>query len=310
MPAEYEWIAGPDSARIQADTIVNAEGTAPPRSISACLVVRNEGALIRRCLESLTGAVDEIIVVHDGPCEDDTLTIAEQFGCRVFVRDQYGHCERHLPFAYQQARGEWLLTLDADEFLSTALRTALPSVVAAKDVNGYELLWPLWDGRTYISRSGPYKLALARRSAMRMVGIIHSKGEVDGVVKRIDLQLEHQSPYNNFTISTIVRKWGPRARLQAREYLSDLNSLPRFNYPGRLRWTDRREWMNRWAALLIVPAALHTFFYVARQLRTEVDFRPRIRFAFTQAIYRGMVTGAVAWERVRPSSRESAVGSR
>ena len=52
--------------------------------------------------------------------------------------------------------------------------------------------------------------------------------------------------------------------------------------------------MNRWAGLLVVPAAWHTFFYVVRQLRDEVDFRPRVRFALTQAIYRGMVIASVA----------------
>lgn len=45
-------------------------------SISACLVVRNEEAVIERCLESLAGVVDEIVLVHDGECEDRTLEIA------------------------------------------------------------------------------------------------------------------------------------------------------------------------------------------------------------------------------------------
>ena len=42
-------------------------------TISACLVVHNEEKLIGRCLESIKNLVDEIIVVHDGPCQDKTL---------------------------------------------------------------------------------------------------------------------------------------------------------------------------------------------------------------------------------------------
>lgn len=298
MPAEYEWVAGIDANRAgeASESEHHSPGTG---SISACLVVRDEAALIERCLQSLHGVVDEIIVVHDGPCGDDTLKIAQRFGCRVFGRPRYGHCEHHLPFAYQQAVGEWLLTIDADEFLSTPLRGQLRELAASPDVNGYEFLWPLWNGQAYVSRSGPYKLALVRRSAMRMVGVIHSKGEVNGPVQRCALQLDHQPPYNNFTIGTIARKWGPRARLQAREYLSDLNDLPRFNYPGAVRWTDRRRWMNRWAGVMIVPAALHTFYFVMRQLKREVGFGPRLRFAVTQGLYRAMVTAAIA--RQRPS---------
>ena len=47
-------------------------------SVSACLVVRNEGKMIDRCLRSLAAVADEIVLVHDGECEDDTLEIGAQ----------------------------------------------------------------------------------------------------------------------------------------------------------------------------------------------------------------------------------------
>ena len=290
MAAEYEWIPGSAPAGSSAA----AEIRLGPGSISACLVVRHEAGIIERSLRSLAGVVDEVIVVHDGPCEDGTLELAERMGARVFVRPQYGHCERHLPFAYEQARGEWLLTIDADEFLSPELRSQLRALARATDVDGYEFLWRLWNGRRYVTERGPHKLALVRRRAMRMVGVIHSKGEVAGGIRRVELALEHQPRYDNFTIGTISTKWRARARLQALEYLSDPNTLPQFNPAGALAWSRRRQLANRWAPLLIVPAAAHTFFFVMRDLSGELGWYSRFRFALTQAMYRAMVTLYVA----------------
>ncbi len=288
---EYEWIPEATASR----PVREAGDRLAPGSITACLVVRHEAATIERCLQSLSGVVDEIVVVHDGACADGTLDIASRFGCRVFVVPRYGHgCEHHLPFAYQEARGEWLLTIDADEFLSPELRTRLRALTAAPEADGYEFLWKLWNGRRYVTERGPYKLTLVRRAAMRMIGVLHTKGDVDGVVKRLPLHLEHRPPYNNFSLRTIATKWRARARVQASEYLADLNSLPRFNYPGTVRWTARRTWANRCAPLLILPAGLHTFLFVERRLRGELGFSQRVHFAATQALYRAMVTAYLA----------------
>lgn len=287
---EYEWV--PD--RGIAHTASTNTAPLGPGSITACLVVRNEEATIERCIRSVVDVVDEIIVVHDGECDDRTIEIAASFGCRVFVAPGWGHCEHHLPFAYEQARGEWLLTIDADEFLSESLRQGMRALVRSSPADGIALLWRLWNGERYTTTDGPYKLALCRRSAIRMVGIIHTKGCVDGQTVRVQLHLEHQPPYDNFSISRIATKWRQRARIQAREYLTDLNALPRFNYPGQLKWTRRRLWTNRLAAILIVPAALHTYLYVVSQLREEVGLGRALRFAFTQALYRAMVTAYVA----------------
>jgi glycosyltransferase involved in cell wall biosynthesis len=292
---EYEWVPDREIGRVDAD----AASPLGPASVTACIVVRNEEATIARCIRSLIDVVDEVIVVHDGECDDRTVEIAASFGCRVFVAPRWGHCEHHLPFTYQQARGEWLLTIDADEFLSEPMRRELRTLARSSAAGGIEFRWRLWNGREYITTEGPYKRVLCRRQAVRMIGVIHSRGEVDGLTERVRLDLEHQPPYNNFAVARIATKWRQRARSQAREYLMDLNALPRFNYPGQVRWTKRRVWTNRLAPVLIVPAALHTFLFVVSELRTDLGLGRAIRFALTQAVYRGMVTAYIAALAIR-----------
>jgi len=89
--------------------------------ISACVVARNEERLIGRCLASFADLVDEIVFVHDGECEDRTLEIAKEYGCRIFERPLRGHADASKVFAFAQTRHEWILGVDADEFLSEGL---------------------------------------------------------------------------------------------------------------------------------------------------------------------------------------------
>ncbi len=224
-------------------------------SVSACVVVRNEEAVIDRCLSSLDGVVEEIVLVHDGECEDRTLEIAEAHGCRVFVRELVGHAEAATVFAFEQARGEWILSLDADEFLSERLRGEVPRLVADPVANGYELVWKMWDGRRYISERGPHKLALFRRAHVHVLGMVHAVEQVDPPVIRTELHLEHRPLYNNFTLRLLSTKWRRWARIQAREYLGDLADLPRYNWHGTPAWPRRRHLLNRLSPVLFVAYA-------------------------------------------------------
>jgi glycosyltransferase involved in cell wall biosynthesis len=266
----------------------------PPNAISACLAVHNEEPVIERCLRSLEGVVDEIVLVHSGPCDDRTLEIAERYGCRVFEAEDGGHGEHNTPVAYVHARAEWLLNLDADEFLSPELRLELRRLAGDRSVDGYAFLWKLWDGACYITERGPYKLVMFRRAKTRMVGLIHSPERVEGRTVEVPLHLEHRPAYDNFSLRSIATKWRRWAEIQAREYTSDLAGVPRFNYPGELRWSRRRRIANRLAPLLVIPAGLHTFVYVLSSQRGLLRPRESLRFALTQGLYRAMVTAYVA----------------
>ena len=83
--------------------------------ISACYIVRTEAARLSRSLASLSGAVDEIVVVDTGS-SDDTIKIAEEYGARVFSfpwRDDFSAARN---FSLSKATGDWILVVDADEY--------------------------------------------------------------------------------------------------------------------------------------------------------------------------------------------------
>jgi glycosyltransferase involved in cell wall biosynthesis len=263
-------------------------------TISACLVVRNEEAVIDRCLRSIDGVVDEIVLVHDGECEDQTLEIAERYGCRIFVRPLVGHAEVATVFAYEQAQGEWILTLDADEYLSERMRAALRTLVTDKGVNGYEFLWRIWNGKRYVTSAGPFRRALFRRSRVHVLGTMHAVERVDSPVRRMWLELEHRSLYNNFSLRAILGKHRRWARINAREFLDDLSALPSFNWDGPVKWPPRRRLLNRLSPLLFLP--YFPAVLIVSLVRASGYAGPRVNFrlALSQAVYASMVQFYVA----------------
>jgi glycosyltransferase involved in cell wall biosynthesis len=263
-------------------------------SVSACLVVRNEEVVIERCLHSLDGFVDEVVLVHDGECEDRTLEIARAHGCRIFMRPLVGHAEASTVFAFGEARGEWILSLDADEYLSEQLAVGLAELVADDRTNGYELLWRMWDGERYITEQGPYKLALFRRSHVHLLGTIHGVEVVDPPVRRVQLQLEHRPPYNNFALRTVLTKWRRWARINAREFTSPLADVPRFNWSGPAEWPPRRRLLNRLSPLLFLPYVPVVLLVNLWRERNVYAIGENLRMSLYQGLYAGMVQFYVA----------------
>jgi len=217
--------------------------------ISACLVIHNEENLLPRCLESLEGVVDEIIVVHDGECSDSSLQIAAGFGTKVFTRELIGEAEQHRPFSYEQASGDWILQIDADEYLSTTAIESLPGLVCSEDTDAYAFWWPYWDGSAYF-KNGPFskelKPCLFRKSKMYIVGITHEYPRTLGIIRNLpEVQLRHEPSYVNFSKDTFRRKWVVWAKLRAKQiknleaapkfHISNMNSNPVINYYVNLR---------------------------------------------------------------------------
>ena len=96
----------------------------PPLPISVCLIAGAEAQRIRRPLESVSGWTGEIIVVLNQEVGDGTDRIAQSFGAKVFREPWKGYVGQKNS-AVQKAAGEWILSLDADEAVSPALRDEL-----------------------------------------------------------------------------------------------------------------------------------------------------------------------------------------
>jgi glycosyltransferase involved in cell wall biosynthesis len=80
------------------------------------MMVKNEEEMLPRCLESIKQAVDEIVVVDTGS-SDRTMDIARDYGAEIHVHPWENDFSRHRNQSLSQAKGEWILIVDADEEL-------------------------------------------------------------------------------------------------------------------------------------------------------------------------------------------------
>ena len=84
--------------------------------LSLCMIVCNEEHTLERCLSSVKGTVDEIILVDTGSI-DRTKEIGKKFGAIIFPhtwKDDFSDARNR---GIKEAKGEWILVLDADEVL-------------------------------------------------------------------------------------------------------------------------------------------------------------------------------------------------
>ncbi len=168
------------------------------KKLSVTVITWNEEERLRPCLESVSWA-DEIIVV-DAESTDKTVQVAREFTDRIWVRPWPGFAVQK-NFALEQAAGEWVLSLDADEQVTPELRCLIEAALASgAAADGYaiprkNIFWGAWirHGRLYPD----YQLRLFKRGGGRFVErAVHESVEVQGTVRRLQSPLLHQS-YRN-----------------------------------------------------------------------------------------------------------------
>lgn len=104
--------------------------------ISATIITFNEEKNINRCIQSLKGVADEIIVVDSGS-NDKTVEIASNLGAKVINNPFEGHIQQK-NFAIEKTLHSWVISLDADEALSDELKKSILDIKENLTGVGYE----------------------------------------------------------------------------------------------------------------------------------------------------------------------------
>lgn len=101
-------------------------------TFSLCMIVKNEESTLGRCLESVAGVFDEIVIADTGST-DATRDVAERFGARVFEFPWVDDFAAARNFSFAQATAEYLMWLDADDVLSARERDKLYALKSTLD---------------------------------------------------------------------------------------------------------------------------------------------------------------------------------
>ncbi len=114
------------------DTAAREEPSLP--LISLCMIVKNEAALLPRCLQSVQGCLDEMVIVDTGST-DETVAIAKQFTETVWEHPWEGSFAGARNQALQHVTGGWVLQLDADEEMLREDALRLQDLISALDAD-------------------------------------------------------------------------------------------------------------------------------------------------------------------------------
>lgn len=129
-------------------------------SLAAVLIVKNEAAHLRACLETVSWA-DEIVVLDAGS-NDATYEIAREFTDKVAVNADWQGFGIQRQRAEAMVVSDWVLMIDADERVTPELRENIQKAIAAEESAIYTLPRLSWCFGDFIRHSGWYPDRVAR----------------------------------------------------------------------------------------------------------------------------------------------------
>lgn len=178
--------------------------------ISLCMIVRDEEQSLARCLSSVEGIADEIIIVDTGST-DRTKEIAKSFGAKVYDFKWVDDFAAARNYSFSKATKEFILWLDADDVIEEAdrekfllLKKMIPPHVDSVMMN-YHLAFQSDGTPTFTVRRN----RLVRRSrGFRWIGAVHEYLDVQGPRMNSDIAITHRKmkPYTDRNLQIYRRK--------------------------------------------------------------------------------------------------------
>ena len=160
--------------------------------ISAVVIIRNEGSILREYFEHLRKYVDEFIVV-DQCSTDNSVEICKDYGAKVFITKNWGYCEPDKEFALRAIKNNWAITLDPDERFSWEVLDNLQNIVADAEKNECDSIEfkivQVCDGYKINTFDNTYQIRLAKKG-IRCSTRIHSN-YVGVRIMRVNLDQFH-----------------------------------------------------------------------------------------------------------------------
>ncbi len=246
--------------------------------ISAVILTKNEEKNITACLESLSWC-DEIVVIDDNST-DKTVDIAKKKGVRVYVHALENNFSEQRNFGLEKATGDWVLFVDADERISSALWYEIMANTNTP-LDGYSGFYlkrqdSMWGKVLQHGETSNVKLLrLAKKDAGSWEGKVHEAWKVQGkklTLKNPLMHYPHQS-VNEF--------------LQEINYYTDLRAEELYN----------KKIKTSWWSIILFPKVKFVSNYVIKL--GFLDGLPGLVFALMMSFHSFLVRGKLwfLWQK-------------
>jgi glycosyltransferase involved in cell wall biosynthesis len=239
--------------------------------LSVALITKNEGENLREFLKSVEFA-SQIVVVDSGST-DDTVHVASQFGCDVFIEPWRGFGPQKQS-AIDKCRFPWVLVLDADERIPAETASVIKIIVLNPSTTAAGYSFPrknFFQGR-WIKQMGWWPdriLRLFRKELGHMTSsTVHESIVVDRPVEALDVHIEH---YPAGQLSKILMKIDQYSTLGAQEAYAKGEKTSIWSAVFRAKVTFLQNYFVRFGFLdgvqgftLAITDAVNKFFKYAK----------------------------------------------
>ena len=160
-------------------------------SLSVCLIVRDEEAVIARCLNCVSKFADEIIVVDTGST-DNTVSEAEKFTDEIYFFKWFGDFSAARNFSLEKATCDYVMWLDADDVITDENCKKICKLVKN---GGFDIAFLSY--ASGFDKDAPsfvyYRERIFKRSGnFRFSGAVHEAVTPSGVIVYSDAEIHHR----------------------------------------------------------------------------------------------------------------------
>ena len=162
-------------------------------TISLCMIVKNEEDVIGRCLASVQGIVDEIVIVDTGS-NDRTKEIVKKYRAKLYDFVWIDDFAAARNYAFSKATQNYILWLDADDVIMEADRKKFLALKSSLDpaVDSFTMFYHLaQDANGQITSSLRRNRLVKRANNFKWIGAVHEYLEVGGFIINSEVAITH-----------------------------------------------------------------------------------------------------------------------
>lgn len=225
--------------------------------LSATIITLNEEKDLPRCLNSLKGWVDEIIIVDCGS-QDNTVNIAKDFGAKVFI-NSFENFALQKNFAQSKADGEWILSVDADEEIERELAGEIIKGISSGSYDAFSMprkniIFGKFIEHTRWNPELDRQVWLWKKGKAKWVGDVHEKVHVNGKIGRmVNSKIHYQ--YEN--VSEFIAMMNAYSELESDSLVQSgvrfsaikLFGQPLYNFA--VRYFYRQGFLDGWRGFVL-----------------------------------------------------------
>ncbi len=205
--------------------------------LTAVIPVKNEKGKIEKCLDSLRGFVDEIVVI-DSLGIDGTVEICKKYGAKIVTHEIEGYnMDKQRNIGIENASGDWILQTESDEIFpkdaAEKIRKAIENPQGCVAFRVFRINCFLGYPLRYAG-SRDHIVRISKKGEAAYIGNnVHETFKVDGPVGDINIEIYHYS-YNS--IAHYIAKCNFFSEAESDLFLKDNNKVDIKEIKYRLTW--------------------------------------------------------------------------